>query len=340
MKAATAGAADLYTLVRKGLAASNVGNEARRPFRFLLCGDPGLVAELRALLLWGRDVSVPLDAPATLETIDPLRIKTVVTADAKAVIVLGRPGDLAGAGVDLLRQLRLPIFALTVDPASARLAPEGAPLLPTPTAAPLAGEMAEYVVPAIEREALRARFFPHLLERCRGIEVAVGRRLPAVRETVASKLTRDAAMNALKISATSALADNIPLLGIVLGAVASAGDMVAITGVQVVLMMQIGAVYGKDPDAKRVWEMLPVVGGGLGWRALSRQLSGFIPVAGVAVKGAVAYAGTIAVGESVAFFYEQGRHMTSAQAEKIYDERRRAAMQFAREMIARLRSKR
>ena len=90
---------------------------------------------------------------------------------------------------------------------------------------------------------------------------------------------------------------------------------------------------------QRVWELLPVVGGGLGWRALSRQLSGFLPVAGVAVKGAIAYAGTIAVGESASFFYENGSHMTALQAEKIYEERKRAATQFARGVIAKLRSK-
>ena len=102
-------------------------------------------------------------------------------------------------------------------------------------------------------------------------------------------------------------------------------------------MMQIGATYGKDPDMQRVWELLPVVGGGLGWRALSRELSGFIPVAGIAIKGAIAYAGTIVVGEGVGFFYEHGRHMTSAQAGALYEEKKRAALAFARDVVARIR---
>jgi uncharacterized protein (DUF697 family) len=176
-----------------------------------------------------------------------------------------------------------------------------------------------------------------MIDRCRGTEVAVGRRLPALRETVTAKLTRDAASSALKIAAASAVVDHVPLLGIVLGAVASAGDTVAITGIQIVLMMQIGATYGKDPDVARIWELLPVVGGGLGWRALSRELSGFIPVAGVAIKGAIAYAGTIVVGEGVGFFYENGRHMTAVQAGALYEERKRAALAFARDLVARLR---
>jgi uncharacterized protein (DUF697 family) len=323
------GATDVLTLVRKRLLTGDVRVEARKPFRFLLCGDPGLVAQLRATLLWGHgDANVPPDAPATLETIDPLRRQTVLGPDARCVIFLGEPGDLAGARLDLLQQLHLPIFALTVDPS----APEDRPPI-----APHPGDVGEYVVPRLDREALRARFFPHLIDRCKGVEVAVGLRLPPLRETVAAKLARDAAMMALKVAAASAVVDHIPVLGIVLGAAASAGDIVAITGIQIVLMMQIGATYGKEPDVQRVWELLPVVGGGLGWRALSRELSGFIPVAGVPIKGAIAYAGTIVVGEGVTFYYEHGRHMTRAQATQIYEERKRAATTFARDLIDRLR---
>ncbi|MFY9779629.1 MAG: hypothetical protein WAJ85_03840 [Candidatus Baltobacteraceae bacterium] len=329
MQAAALGSSDVLALIRKRLLTGELRADARKPFRFLLCGDPRLVAELRATLLHSHaDANVPPDAPATLETIDPLRRPTVVGPDARCVIFLAEPGDLAGARLDLLEQLRLPIFALTVDP-------EAPPS--HPVAAPQAGSTGEYVVPGIDRDSLRARFFPHLIDRCKGVEVAVGLRLPPLRETVAAKLTRDAAMSSLKVAGASAVVDHVPVLGVLLGAVASAGDMVAITGIQIVLLMQIGATYGKDPDVQHVWELLPVVGGGFGWRALSRELSGFIPVAGVAIKGAIAYAGTIVVGESVAFFYEHGRHMARTQAAQIYEERKRQATVFARDLLDRLR---
>jgi uncharacterized protein (DUF697 family) len=326
------GTADVLAMMRKSIAATTRSEDAQRPFRFLLCGDPFLVAEFRALLLRTveQEDHVPLDAGATLETIDPLRRPTLLGPDARCVIFLARPGDLPGARIDLLEQLRLPIFVVTVDPAT----PPSSPLT-----APAAGSAADYSVPQLDRESLRARLFPHVIDRCNGIEVAVGRRLPALRASVAAKLTRDAASSALKVSALSAVVDHVPVLGIVLGAVASAGDMVAITGIQIVLMMQIGATYGKDPDMQRMWELLPVVGGGLGWRALSRELSGFIPVAGVAIKSSIAYAGTIVVGEGATFYYEHGRHMTAAQASQIYEEKRRAAMTFARAFISRVRKK-
>jgi uncharacterized protein (DUF697 family) len=131
--------------------------------------------------------------------------------------------------------------------------------------------------------------------------------------------------------------DQVPLLGAVLGAFASAGDMVAITGVQMTLMMQIGATFGKDPDLGRVWELLPIVGGGFGWRALSRELAGFIPVAGMFIKAAVAYAGTIVVGEGATFYFQHGRHMTAADGSRLYEEAKASAMTFARETFAKLR---
>jgi uncharacterized protein (DUF697 family) len=327
-------AGDILKHLNTGAKTNAVRADARKPFRFFLCGDPQLVSQMRALLLRPHgNGGVPLDAAATLETIDAAGGPVVTGADVRAVIFLGRPGDAGGARFDLLTPLKLPIFCITVDEAGALASPV------QPVTAPLAGEVAYYTIAALELQLLRGRIFPHLIDRCRGHEVAVGRRLPALRETVSAKLTRDAASSALKVAAASAVVENVPLLGIVLGAVASAGDMVALTGIQVALVMQIGATYGHEPDVGRIWELLPVVGGGLGWRALSRELAGFVPVAGIAIKGAIAYAGTIVVGEGASFFYEHGRHMTAAQANVIYEERKRAATTFARDMIARLRRK-
>ena len=289
------------------------------------------MSDFRSLLLDGQgaDGFVPIEAAATLETIDSSAGRQIDTNDARCVVFLGRPGDRAGARLDLLVGLALPILALTVDPA--------VPLTSGPAAAPAAGHIEDYVVPAVTMEALQGRFLPHMIECCRGIEIAVGRRLPALRETVAAKLTRDAALNALKVAGASAVVDHIPLLGMVIGAVASAGDMMAITGIQMMLMLQIGATYGKDPDLGRVWELLPIVGGGLGWRALSRELSGFIPVAGMFIKAAIAYAGTVVVGEGARVYFQYGRHMSAADGAKIYEDAKDSALTFARDAFAKLR---
>ncbi|MGD0475222.1 MAG: hypothetical protein ABSB70_18695 [Candidatus Velthaea sp.] len=331
MRASVMGAAEIFQRLRSTINVGAVHAGARKPFRFLLCGDPALMSELRRLLLDGHDDGgfIPLDAAATLETIDPGAGRRIDIDDARCVIFLGRVGDRSGARLELLTGLGLPILALIVDPAVA--APSG------PTLPPAAGTVEDYIVPSIARDALAGRFLPHVIDCCRGIEIAVGRRLPALRETVAAKLTRDAALNALKVAGASAVVDHIPLLGVVIGAFASAGDMMAITGIQMMLMLQIGATYGKDPDFARVWELLPIVGGGFGWRALSRELSGFIPVAGIFIKGAIAYAGTVVVGEGARVYFQNGRHMTAADGAKLYEDTKTSALAFARDSFAKLR---
>ena len=112
--------------------------------------------------------------------------------------------------------------------------------------------------------------------------------------------------------------------------------MVAITGIQVMLMLHIEAAYGRDPDVQRTWQLLPVIGGGFGWRTLARELVGFVPVAGIAIKGAIAYAGTIVVGEGVTFFHEHGAHMTKGQASALYERAKDDALRFARDLVGKV----
>ena len=317
---------DLLRLVRKGIDVKTVHAHTRKPFRFYLCGDPALVAEMRAFLLAGHDETVPADAAACLETINSGLVPGPAS-EARLVLFLGRPGDSTAANMAALRSLKLPILAVAVDE---QAAPSG------PATPPAPGSYADYLVPAISRDALRGRVLAHIVECAKGVEIAVGRRLPALRESVAAKLTRDAANNALKIALASAVVDHIPLVGLVIGVFASAGDMVAITGIQMMLMLHIEATYGKDPDVQRMWQLLPVIGGGFGWRSLARELSGFIPVAGIAIKGAIAYAGTIVVGEGVTFYYQQGRHMSASDAKSLYENTKVEALTFARDLLRRI----
>ncbi|MGH7715833.1 MAG: hypothetical protein ACREML_07520 [Vulcanimicrobiaceae bacterium] len=329
MKSTVLGGADFLRRIRGGVDVMSIRAEAKRPFRIFLCGDLALVGELRALLLSGGDGMLPADAPATLETLFAGQ-PPASTEDAKAVVFLGRPGDSEHADLAPLLALKIPLLKVIVHP---EVVPSG------PTLAPENGKVGEYAVTALTATELRATFFPHLVHTCSGAEVAVARRLPVLREFCAAKLTRDCARRSLTVAAASAVLDHVPLAGLVLGPIASAGDMFAITGLQMALVLQVGACYGRDPDLQRLWELLPVVGGGFGWRALSRELSGFIPVAGIAIKGAIGYAGTIVVGEGTTFFYEHGRQMSASDAAHLYDEAKESAMLFAREMVARLRNR-
>ncbi len=75
-------------------------------------------------------------------------------------------------------------------------------------------------------------------------------------------------------------------------------DMPVLTLNQVRLVLRIALAYGHHPDSTPLPEVLGVVGAGFGFRAVARELLDLVPVAGWAAKGAVAYAGTKAIGEA------------------------------------------
>jgi len=75
-------------------------------------------------------------------------------------------------------------------------------------------------------------------------------------------------------------------------------DFPVLTLNQLRMVLRICAAHGMTVDRERVPEILATVAAGLGFRALARSLLGFVPVGGWAVKGAVAYTGTRAVGEA------------------------------------------
>ena len=84
-------------------------------------------------------------------------------------------------------------------------------------------------------------------------------------------------------------------------------DLPVLTLNQIRLVLRIALAHGEQIDNRRAVELLGVVGAGFGMRAVARELLDLVPVAGWAMKGAVAYAGTKAVGEAaVRYFAARG----------------------------------
>jgi uncharacterized protein (DUF697 family) len=73
---------------------------------------------------------------------------------------------------------------------------------------------------------------------------------------------------------------------------------------QIRLVLRIAIAYGQTVDANRAVELLGVVGVGFGFRAVAREALDFVPVAGWALKGAIAYTGTKAIGEAARRYFE------------------------------------
>ena len=83
-------------------------------------------------------------------------------------------------------------------------------------------------------------------------------------------------------------------------------DMPALTLNQIRMVFRIAAAYGEQIDRDRAFEILAVIGAGLGFRTVAREALGFIPGVGWAIKGAIAYAGTQALGKAAAAYFEAG----------------------------------
>jgi uncharacterized protein (DUF697 family) len=118
---------------------------------------------------------------------------------------------------------------------------------------------------------------------------ALAARLPVLRRAVCDELIRSFS----KTNAIIAAAVFIP--GV---------DMPVLTLNQARLVLRIALAYGQEIDKERAVELLGVVGLGFGLRTVARELLDLVPVAGWALKGAVAYAGTKAIGEAAVRYFE------------------------------------
>ena len=116
-------------------------------------------------------------------------------------------------------------------------------------------------------------------------------RLPSIRKQVCRELIRS-------FSRTN---------GLVGAAVFVPGvDMPVLTMNQARLVLRIALAHGEQVDASRLPELLAVVAGGAGLRTVAREALGALPVAGWALKGAIAYTGTRAIGEAALQYFEAG----------------------------------
>jgi uncharacterized protein (DUF697 family) len=109
-------------------------------------------------------------------------------------------------------------------------------------------------------------------------------RVPALRRAVASRLVASfARRNGIVAAAVFIPGADIPVLALN----------------ELRLLLRLEQVYGRSADLRGLLpELGAVFGVGFGLRAAARELLDLVPVAGWAVKGAVAYAGTRALGEA------------------------------------------
>lgn len=226
--------------------------------------------------------------------IEPIAPGDVLVVDDLADVVIA----LSGAGKTLVRSLKeardrlVPTVVLAVgehrDDVSRRLSH---PLLDTLTA-----EKPEDLM------ALLGRWLSDRLETKR---VALAANFSFIRRAVAEESVKNTAFQ------------NAVIGGV---AIIPGADMPLMTANQAKMVLQIAAAYGQPLDAARVKELGAVVGSGFVFRGIARQALSFVPGFGWAIKAAVGYTGTLAMGYAAIEYFEGGGEV-SGLAERMREVR-------------------
>ena len=134
--------------------------------------------------------------------------------------------------------------------------------------------------------------------------LAFAHQLPAFRAPLYERIIEDTARANASFAFTSGLAETVPILTAPL----NLGDMIVLTKNQLLMGYRLVLASGRDGEPKKlIGEILGMLGGGLVFRTLARQLVGLIPVVGIIPKVAVAYGGTWAIGRAVVLWTTDGR---------------------------------
>ncbi len=136
--------------------------------------------------------------------------------------------------------------------------------------------------------------------------LALARCFPSLRPKVYNRLIDDTARANAAYAFSTGLAEVVPLLDIPL----NIGDVVVLTKNQLVMAYRLALAAGKEGRPRDLLgEIVGVIGGGLLFRQIARQLVGLIPVIGIVPKVAVAYGGTWAIGRAVVLWATEGHRV-------------------------------
>jgi len=289
-----------------------IRREAGRPVHVLIIGETTVDADELALrLAEGHD--------------DPTRWLTAVDAPLAARAIAGRAGldgDDRSYRPDLvIAILRGPDESPNMRAARRHWAGRRAHLVTVAIAgAGIAGELqtrggsARVVVDRMDEEGFRnvvdAVFAVVEPDR----RVGLARQIPALRPKIINAFIDETARTNAGYAFSTGLAEIIPVLGIPL----AIGDMAVLSKNQLMMSYRIALAAGKTGQPRElIGEIVGVLGGGLLFRQIARQLVGLVPVIGIVPKVAVAYGGTWAIGRAVGLWATEGQLISSARLRQL-----------------------
>ena len=169
------------------------------------------------------------------------------------------------------------------------------------------------------------------------LRLGLGRQFPGLRSLLFSMLIDETARANASYAFTTGIAEIIPVLNVPM----NLGDVVILTKNQLIMSYKIALVAGKSGTPRHlIGEILGVLGGGLLFRQIARQLVGLIPAVGVAPKVAVAYGGTWAIGRAIVLWATAGQAVTAESVRAFYDQGLTRGRAVARALVSRRRTER
>jgi hypothetical protein len=151
--------------------------------------------------------------------------------------------------------------------------------------------------------------------------LALARNFHPFRKPVVDRVIASVARENAIFAIASALPNVLPsLLELPWSIGEFASDTAFITMNQVRMAFLVAAASDKKVGyAEQKAELLSILGGAFGWRALARELVSFIPLGGgLLPKGAIAYAATYVLGKGLEHFHGVGYGYTRAQRRDAY----------------------
>ena len=180
------------------------------------------------------------------------------------------------------------------------------------------------------------RVVPLALGRRPDLRVPMARRLPGFRTMASEQVIREVSRINAEFATVSGISGAIPVLAPLFPALAGT-DILILTKNQVMMVFRLAAIHGEDLNFKsRLREVLPVIGGAFGWRAVARELLGLVPGGfGIPLRAAIAYTGTYAVGRAAELAFDEGRAPTRREMRRIYEE----GTSLAKDAVGRLKER-
>jgi len=95
-------------------------------------------------------------------------------------------------------------------------------------------------------------------------------------------------------------------------------DLLVLTPIQMAMVATIGYFHGVQVSADRAGELMGVMGAGVGLREAARQLVKLVPGYGLVVSAGIAFAGTVALGETANLWFSRQMKVDAQDLKELF----------------------